>query len=232
MSLPTSGSPLKYLPDVHLCSQATLPAWFPASQSSHQVAPAVVLHHHAGKLSLATVQDSFARFLDMDDVFQEGFTHDAYLLIQTSDSASAVPNTEQKPQLAPNAGTDERIPLDLADYLKAKSLVLCFVEYLPVAEGPYFVVGNEIHQAWRLFPDQLGAFATTVVPDDTTPVTEKGSWYRTLQKPILSLLLTMLGASFHCKTRASPAQMPQLLFLLGSTSRRARTSLSTADEYL
>ncbi|KAI2616845.1 amidase signature enzyme [Hypoxylon sp. NC1633] len=35
-------------------------------------------------------------------------------------------------------------------------------EYLP--EGPYFLVGNSLHQAWRLYPDVLRAFVVASIP--------------------------------------------------------------------
>ena len=38
-------------------------------------------------------------------------------------------------------------------------------DYEEVAEGPYFLVGDELHEAWRLYPDYLDSFMTTVVPD-------------------------------------------------------------------
>ena len=34
--------------------------------------------------------------------------------------------------------------------------------------GPYFLLGNTLHQAWRLYPDSLDAFVITVLPDATT----------------------------------------------------------------
>ena len=32
--------------------------------------------------------------------------------------------------------------------------------------GPYFLQGKNIHQAWRLYDDSLGAFIQTVIPDN------------------------------------------------------------------
>lgn len=34
--------------------------------------------------------------------------------------------------------------------------------------GPYFLEGKNIHQAWKLYDDSLGAFIQTVVPDNVT----------------------------------------------------------------
>ncbi len=143
-------------------SQVSLPSWFPAPPPG-QVVPAAVLHHDGPGLTVAAVRDSFAQLSKLDDVLQPGFTQDAFLLVQTrfpcGETSHAAPETRLAEQ-------DACIPSGLADYLESKSLVLVFMADLPVPEGPYFVVGRQLHQAWRLYPDHLGAFATTVVPDD------------------------------------------------------------------
>lgn len=36
-------------------------------------------------------------------------------------------------------------------------------EMLP--SGPYFLHGSNVHQAWRLYPDEFDAFIAPVVPD-------------------------------------------------------------------
>jgi hypothetical protein len=36
-----------------------------------------------------------------------------------------------------------------------------------IPPGPYFMVGGGLHQAWRIYPDKLNAFMTTVVPNIT-----------------------------------------------------------------
>ncbi len=32
-------------------------------------------------------------------------------------------------------------------------------------EGPYFVQGKELHQAWRMYTDELDAFTSAISPD-------------------------------------------------------------------
>ena len=34
--------------------------------------------------------------------------------------------------------------------------------------GPYFLRGQDLHQAWKLYDDSLGALIQTVVPDNVT----------------------------------------------------------------
>ncbi len=145
-----------------LLYQVSLPSWIHAPPPG-QVVPATVLHHDRDCLTLAAVQDSFARLSKFDDVLQPGFMQDAFLVVQTRppDGTSHV-----EPETRP-ADQDGGIPSELADYLESRSLVLVFVAHLPVPKSPCFVVDRELHQAWRLYPDHLGAFATAVVPDDT-----------------------------------------------------------------
>ncbi|KAJ5919193.1 hypothetical protein N7466_010136 [Penicillium verhagenii] len=41
---------------------------------------------------------------------------------------------------------------------------------LPIPEGLYLLCnGSELHQAWRLYPDHLDAFTTTVIPSPKFP---------------------------------------------------------------
>ncbi len=124
--------------------------------------PATVLHHDHHVLTLAAVQDSLTQFSKLDDVFQPGFAQDAFLLVQTRPPCG----TSQFGFEARPTDHDGCIPIELVKYLKSKSLVPVLLADLLVPEGPYFIVGRELHQAWRLYPDHLGAFATTVVPDD------------------------------------------------------------------
>ena len=35
-------------------------------------------------------------------------------------------------------------------------------------EGPYFLLGSQLHQAWKLYPDTLDSFATTIVAPSLT----------------------------------------------------------------
>lgn len=41
------------------------------------------------------------------------------------------------------------------------------VKDIELPPGPYFLCGKNIHQAWKLYPDDLDAFQTTVIPENT-----------------------------------------------------------------
>jgi hypothetical protein len=97
------------------------------------------------------IQDTFDRFLAEDDVFQDGFTESGFLIIKTS-----------TPEL-----TTQALPKDVEEYLNSRLLSPVYLngpEELP--QGPYFALDGKLHQSWRLYPDDLGAFTTAVIPDD------------------------------------------------------------------
>lgn len=53
----------------------------------------------------------------------------------------------------------------MIEYLSASSTKLITLNEI-LREGPYFALGQRLHQAWRLYPDVLSAFATAVIPND------------------------------------------------------------------
>lgn len=111
----------------------------------------------SNEISVGLIQDTFDRFLAEDDVFQEGFTKSGFLIIK-----SGTPGL-----------TAKALPKDVEEYLKSRLLSPVYLndsEKLP--QGPYFALDGELHQPWRLYSDDLGAFTTAVIPDDDAPQTE------------------------------------------------------------
>lgn len=134
----------------------------------------MVLHRSRDHtLSLDIVRGSFDRFLQTDDVFQDSFTKHSFLLVAPSPSIAATKDSDEQYRLGSYSSCttveslDKRVPSDLAEYLESRSLTLCFLDELAVPEGPYFVAERQLRQAWRLYPDHLGAFSNTVIPNDT-----------------------------------------------------------------
>ncbi|KAF2658829.1 amidase signature enzyme [Lophiostoma macrostomum CBS 122681] len=111
-------------------------------------APAVVISVSNASISLQTICEKLSRFAAEDDVFQQQFTVGGYLIVQ---------ELENK--------TNETLPRDLLDFLHTNSLNLLTLK-TSLPEGPYIALGQCLHQAWRLYPDTLSAFATVVIPDD------------------------------------------------------------------
>ncbi|KAI8630793.1 hypothetical protein F5Y19DRAFT_473912 [Xylariaceae sp. FL1651] len=114
------------------------------------IVPLVVIHSDSSDVSSDFVQKSITRFDEVDDT---------------------PPNTEPSTVSSPGKGlvtiTDYPPSDSLAELLRDKSLQLLVTDgSLNIPEGPYFVKGHNIHQAWRLFPDHLAAFTAAVIPDD------------------------------------------------------------------
>lgn len=93
----------------------------------------------------------FTRFEAQDDVFALDFTRGGVLLAQIAGG---------KPPL-------EKLSGSVRDCLTSQSSLLIFLESLKhIAEGPYFLKGNNLHEAWRLYEDELCSFVSSVVPAD------------------------------------------------------------------
>lgn len=118
---------------------------------------ATVIEIPSNEISVGLIQDTFDRFLAEDDVFQEGFTKSGFLIIK--------PRT---PDL-----TAKALPKDVEEYLNSRLLTPIYLNYSEkLPQGPYFAFDGELHQPWRLYPDDLAAFTTAVIPDDDAPETE------------------------------------------------------------
>ena len=111
--------------------------------------PAVVISIFNSPISLEFIEETFSRFEAEDDVFNEHFTTGGLLIIQHS--------SEQQPSPI--------LPGDVNEYFNARSTRILTLDN-SIPEGPYFVLGQSLHQAWRLYLDSLSAFATAVLPAD------------------------------------------------------------------
>ncbi|KAF2806256.1 putative amidase, partial [Mytilinidion resinicola] len=111
--------------------------------------PVVVISVLAGLSSVAQILESIKRFAAVDDVFSKSF---ATTLVLKSDPTFN--NADLSAKLRSSA------LLSAVYYSHPKS----HVEVLP--SGPYFLYGGGIHQAWRLYEDELDSFIFSVVPDD------------------------------------------------------------------
>ena len=105
--------------------------------------PAVVFNVGTQAVTDHQLHEILARLEVKDDVFNHTFTKWRVLFAQ-----------KRGPQ-EPTA----TLPETLEDYLRTQSSKLLFstdTNYLP--EGPYFLRGRSLHQAWRLYVDESGAF--------------------------------------------------------------------------
>ncbi|KAJ5735194.1 uncharacterized protein N7483_000319 [Penicillium malachiteum] len=97
------------------------------------------------------LESTFRDFAARDDVFQTGFIQEGLIIIPTESEISG----------------DDPVPDDLKEFLDSHSTSLVFCQgLLDVPEGPYFVRGNHLRQAWRLYEDETLSFITTVIAHD------------------------------------------------------------------
>lgn len=67
---------------------------------------------------------------------------------------------------APDLATMD-LSKEVEEYLSSRLLSLVYInDAEPLPQGPYFVLDGNLHQSWRLYPDNLRAFTTAVIPDD------------------------------------------------------------------
>ncbi|RWA09516.1 hypothetical protein EKO27_g5579 [Xylaria grammica] len=133
------------------------------------VTPLVVIHSNSKELSLDLIQRSLARFNEEDDVFQDGFAVGGYILVHFAQNSlvSSEAYVEPASDRILTTISDYPCPEGLVGLLRERSLQLLVSEGPDtIPEGPYFIEGQDIHQAWRLFPDHLAAFTAAVIPDD------------------------------------------------------------------
>lgn len=102
-------------------------------------------------ITLCDIQTKLDEFQNSDDVYTPEFAEKAAFIL--------LHETENPPR--PNQ--------ELSDYLKGRPGSLIFQKKTEGAEwheGPYFLINQELHQSWRVYPDNLNAFTSTVIPDD------------------------------------------------------------------
>lgn len=135
---------------VHPQIQATIPS-IPVIQTGCQ--PFVVLSPKNGKLARSEVLDAVSQFTKTDDVFSADFLTDLIGLQTPGESATKVQDLRD-------------LNTALGQWDVTSTVIVTGDRELP--PGPYFLCGANVHQAWKLYPDDLDAFQTTVVPRDTS----------------------------------------------------------------
>lgn len=116
----------------------------------------VVVHAGGpGIISAPYVEKALGRLNALDDVYSPEFAAEGLVIL--------VYDTDEPPI------TDDA----LTTYLKASFAGSYIVQKAESKaswlEGPYFLQGKELHQAWRLYPDYLCAFTSSMVPDESGP---------------------------------------------------------------
>jgi hypothetical protein len=94
------------------------------------------------------LESIFSSFETHDDVFSRDFLEKCETIVVLE------PTT--KPNLLTSLGKWD-----------VKNIASIAEDRPTLPEGPYFLVGDSIHQAWKMYADELDSFSVAVVPQHT-----------------------------------------------------------------
>lgn len=119
--------------------------------------PAVLLSVHDVDFSQEHAQAALNDFAHRDDVFCDDFT--SAVILQSSQGVvdlDAVASRLAQTGRFHNVFTGGPAP-----------------SHGSLPQGPYFIHGKSIHQAWKLYEDNLDAFVVPTIPDDVANPTTR-----------------------------------------------------------
>jgi len=128
---------------------------------SNRVLPTVVLSIATGDLTSSTICTKISEFQKNDDVYSREFLTDTVVL-QIAKSTSIRLATVAS--ILRDSGRELGVNWDAVNILILQSSQL-----KKVPDGPYFVHGHGIFEAWKVYSDDCDAFQTTVVPNRSGP---------------------------------------------------------------
>ena len=154
-------------------------------QSLAIVRPCTIISSMDGNIGVDDIEKAITGFLEDDDVYSVDFASN--IIIQTLRQLTSEKRVQTG--FCKSLGPDIKLQLEYSkvDFLE---------DLLP--PGPYFVYGNGIYEAWRLYPDVLDAFQITFVPQTSgsmgkneKPVesTTAGDHIRCTMPPNVSIVL-------------------------------------------
>lgn len=124
-----------------------------------QIIPVVVLSEDEINAGPEELGRTLQYLVDNDDVCTDEFT--GIIVVKPSGSGS------ESRQACASASDNQTSSLDCLFTVYHMSNELHTskeIDLLP--SGPYFLSGQNLHQAWRLYPDDLDAFTFGLLPDD------------------------------------------------------------------
>lgn len=125
-----------------------------------QIIPVVVLSEDEVNSGPENLWWTLKYLVDYDDVCTDEFTG----IIVERPSASASGTGSLRHALDGNASDPFLGRFPSIYHLAGGDVSPQGIEELP--SGPYFLSGPNLHQAWRLYPDDLDAFTFGLLPDD------------------------------------------------------------------
>ena len=123
-----------------------------------QIIPVVVLSEDEVNAGPEELGRTLEYLVDNDDVCTDDFT--GIIVVKPSGPGS-------EPREACTSASDTQPSLDcpFTVYHMATGLDTSKEKNL-LPSGPYFLSGQNLHQAWRLYPDDLDAFTFGLLPDN------------------------------------------------------------------
>ena len=119
------------------------------SVKADQIIPVLVLSEQELESGPERLADILEYYVENDDVCSDEFT--GILVVKPSRSEATWTNITVNKSVLPTY----HLKVDLEAQKNAASLT----------SGPYFLSGPNLHQAWRLYPDNLDAFTVGVIPE-------------------------------------------------------------------
>lgn len=123
------------------------------SINSTEIRPFVVLSSVNGKLGRSEVANSISYFSKHDDVFSSDFLTD-FIGVLGKDAESV------------GSWDFQNLDTVLGPWNVKSIFTVASGSEGSIAPGPYFLCGGSIHQAWKLYADDLDAFSVAVYPRD------------------------------------------------------------------
>lgn len=122
-----------------------------------QIIPVLVLSEQELESGPEQLGRILQYYVENDDVCDDDFT--GILVVNPSSSGS------DSGVMADDASGPALSRFSAVYHLVPDANVLKEEDRLP--SGPYFLSGPNLHQAWRLYPDELEAFTFGLIPDDS-----------------------------------------------------------------
>ena len=137
-------------------SKATL---FPDWKHDDRKLPVLLFSSAHNDVTEETIVQKIKDFEAQDDVYSKDFLSQV-VIVQTKPSSRLGDTRSVRPDKL-----QDLVPWQVQTVLSLSPLA----DGSLLPSGPYFLYRGEIFEAWKLYPDELSTFRTTVVPDLDDP---------------------------------------------------------------
>ena len=107
------------------------------------------------RISVEHIESALTRFHEIDDVYCPEFAAQGTLILV---------------HLSPNTPTlDDQVGAYIESSFKGKYIYQKAENKEDWKAGPYFLKEGQLHQAWRLYVDELETFVSAIIPSESDP---------------------------------------------------------------